>query len=59
MDIWREWHLTVNLQKIENSDSFHGKDNSILGVLITRERNSFLLIQKNFGSRFKILIVRN
>jgi hypothetical protein len=37
MDIWREWHLTINLQKIKNSDSFHGKDNSILGILITRE----------------------
>jgi hypothetical protein len=59
MDIWREWHLTINLQKIENSDSFHGKDNSILGVFITREGNSFLLIQKNFSSWFKILIVGN
>jgi hypothetical protein len=59
MDIWREWHLTVHLQKIENSYSFHGKDNSILGILITREGNSFLFIQKNFSSRFEIFIVRN
>jgi hypothetical protein len=59
MDIWREWHLTINLQKIENSDSFHRKNNSILGILITRKRNSFLFIQKNFSSWLEILIVGN
>jgi hypothetical protein len=59
MDIRRKWHLTINLKKIENSGSFHRKDNSILSILITRERNSFLLIQKNFSSWFEIFIVRN
>jgi hypothetical protein len=59
VNIWREWHLTVDFKKIEDSDSFYRKDDSILGILITRERNSFLFIQKNFSSRFEIFIVRN
>jgi hypothetical protein len=59
MDIWRKWHLTVYFKKIEDSDSFHGKDNSILGVFITRKGNSFLIIQENFSSRFEVFVVGN